>query len=337
MEGSMTFGAVTEVQAGTGSNEGQAPAVVGLTDDWNADMAKMSQAEPAQPESQPQAAVTQPTTPSPVQQPAPQAITPVAAPAVPEIPEKFKAPNGELDKEKLLKSYGEAERELKRLQNARTAPQAPQSQATAQPVAQPQAQSTPLTQFEAQVAQDLFQEASKSGSPISEGQAIAFARVQVRLYEAASKQSQAATFGEVAQFRETLAEQARRNELDALAKNYPEVLTPQGLKALTDARTENPWLNQSPEPWKAAALFLLGQRSLYQTAPSQVNPTPQASQNTAPPIPANPGQVFAPAVQLDTPEQIDAYVKTLTPQQEDEFWKKAGFSKGLGISKQLKA
>lgn len=324
-------------------NEGQtvpastgAPATFsGAWSDFGKDMAAIEaemgqKAEPAQPV-QPQAVAT--PSPAPIE-PAPsdKAVPPVAvapvAPAAPapvaapveSVPDKFKAPDGTLDQDKVMKSYFEAEKELKRLQNAKSVPaQTAQTPAPVVPVATAPANLTP---FEAQVAQDIF---SQGG--FTEQQAIALARVQVKLQEAAHQATAAATLSEVAQFRETLAQQQQRSELEALAKNPQTnwVLSPKGQEELVKARQENPHLNHSPEPWKAAALHVLGQRMLQGQAGSVVVPIPQGGQKTGiAPLPVTPTPPAANPIQLNTPAQIEAYLKTLSADQEAQFWKSQG-------------
>ena len=309
------------------------PAFSGKWEDMAKDMAAIAQEQdqPAQPDvpaGLPQAAATEPAT---VQEPTltPESTQPAATPqaepkkAAVEIPEKFKGPDGALDQEKVLKSYFEAEKGLKRLQN--------QAHQQPQPANQPgnqQQQQTPaipanLTPFELQVAQDIF-----SGGGFTEQQAVSIARVQVKLAEAKHQADIAATFSKVHQFEQTLEEQAHRSELESLAKNNPWVLTPQGQADLVKVREENPWLNQSPQPWKAAALCLLGQQTLSKSGHHvPVNmPIPSGVQQTVNPLPATPAQTpAAQPTKLNTPEEVAAYVKTLTPEQEAEFWIKSGF------------
>jgi|SRR6185503_6209617 len=322
---------VPEVIIGSGSMEGAKPTVA-LSSDWNADLAKMaaeSQPQtPAQPEvvSQPAQAVVTTVPAVPVvpvaQQPA--VAAPVAAPVVQavEVPEKFRGVDGKLDPEKLLKSYGDAERALKQAQNklsqapAAVAPQAPVNQA---PVVQPNPGN--LTPLELQVARDLF----NSGAGYTEAQAIATARVQVKLAEASSRMAAEQAMGPVSQLMEAHAEQRRVSELQTLAKNFPEVLTPKGYDELVKVRQENPWLDNSPEPWRAAAQILIGQKQMIQGQAGTVaipNPTGSQTGQPLPVMPSSPNP--ANSLQINTPAQVEAYVKTLTPAQEAEFWTKAG-------------
>lgn len=338
----VTSAGVPEVAIGSGSPASSAGATATFSGKWE-DMAKdmasiaqeMSpQEQPAQPDNgQPNpAVVTNPEVKSPAAV-VPQAQTANNQPPAPQaedVPEKFRDANGKLDQEKLIKSYFEAEKALKRAQNAAQTPAAPQvaqpvqSQPQSQPVATPQG----LTPFEARVAQDLLNEAAALGYQMPQAQAIAQARIQIRLLDAKHQADTAATFAEVAQFRETLAQQAQRTELESLAKNPDTnwVLTPKGQSDLMKVREENPWINASPTPWASAAYHLLGQRRISEkSSGGLVNmPNPTGAQNAAPPLPVTPTPPASNPIQLNTPQQIEAHVKTLTPQQEAEFWRKAG-------------
>lgn len=308
------------------ASEGAPSTFSGKWSDFAKDMAVL-QAEQGQPE-QPkqividrpaQAPVTQPVQPAEPSQQTPAVTQPVTPAAV---PEKFLTPDGKVDQEKLLKSYGEAERTLKRLQNQVSGQPVQQAQAPAPQQAQAPIQLTP---FEAQVAQDIF---TQSGGPqnggFTEQQAIAMARVQVRMLEAKHQADTAVTLSKVAQFEQTLEEQNRRNELSSLAKNQPWVMTPQGLDELRRVREENPLINQAQEPWKAAVIYLLGQRQLQGISGQVDIPTPTATQQ-APAMPAIAAQRTAAPMQLNTPSEVQEYVKTLTPEQEAQFWQKAGY------------
>ncbi len=324
---------VPEVQIGTGTlTSPSTPATFsGAWGDMAKDMAALEKETgipamtPAQPEdSQPSQAVVTPTaTPvtTPAAQTAPQTpVATIAAPAavVPavEVPEKFRGADGKLDQEKLLKSYSEAEKALGRANSAKSQP-APQTPGIPAQVAQPQVPGN-LTPLELQVARDLY-----NGGGYTEQAAISTARVQVRLMEAARGSAVESAMGEVAQLREAQMEQRRSAELQSLAKNYPDVLTPKGFEELTKVREENPWLNASPEPWKAAAQILVGQKGMMQgQAGTVVIPTPTGAQQQ--PLPVTPSAPVSNPLQLNTPQQIEAHVKTLTPAQEAEFWTKAG-------------
>jgi len=292
-----------------------------LSNDWNKDIAAMAAAseKPAQPESA-QAPVTPPAPAAPT----PAAVVPpVAAPAAVPIPDKFKAPDGTLDQSKVLKSYGEAERELKRLQNekGKQSP-APVVPAQTQPLAPVQtAQPGVLDPFVRQVAQDLINEAALQGYQMPPGAAIATAKVQIALANAKHEADTAATFSKVAQFEEQLQEQARRDELGALAKDHAWILSPEGAGQLQAIRAENPWIPN----WSKAVELLIGQRALQGNQSAVTMPTPKGLQQTAPPLPANPAPIAQAPKQLNTQEEILAHLKTLTPDEEAKFWKTSGF------------
>jgi hypothetical protein len=317
----------TEVQLGTAP----APAEVkhNVSNDWRdmqKDMAAIEKelSQPEQPASSP-APATAPEpeakaapTPAPVTPPPAAVVPPAAAPV--EVPEKFRDPSGKLDTDKLLKSYFEAEKGLKRAQNA----QAPAPVAAA-PAAVPAAPQGPITlsPFERQVAQDLINEAAAVGYAMPEGQAIAQARVQIRLMEAKHQADKAATFAKVDQFEQALAERTSRDELQALAKDHAWVLTPEGHQQLTAIQAEKPWMfKESPTPWADAVEVLIGRKA--KGSQGLVNmPTPTGSQQAVAPLPATPAPAAPAPVTLNTKDEIENYVKTLTPEQERIFWAKA--------------
>ena len=326
-----SFG-VPEVPMGTGTLEGQKPpaAFSGKWSDFNKDMAaiakEMGAEEPAQPVAQPPQAATTQTVTAQVVKPqetvkaapvAPATAQPTAQAAPVEIPEKFRGPDGKVDQEKLVKSYLEVEKALSKARSAKSAPvEAP----APQPVAQPQpVQTGGLTPLEFQVARDIF-----AGGGVTEANAIAQARVQIRLAEAARMTAAQEAQLAVAPFMERAAEATRRVELQELAKSHPEVLTPQGHAELVRIREENPWINSSPEPWKTATLILLGQRGLNGQAGMVGIPTPTGAQQTVNPLPVTPSQPAANPITLNTPEQIKAHVEGLSKAEEAEFWKKMG-------------
>lgn len=330
MSDMVTAAGIPEVAIGTGTYESnKAPAEFsGKWSDMASDMANIAKElgvseQPAQPVAQPpQAVVTQPAPTAPVSPQAETKAAPAAVPAqaapAPEVPEKFRGADGKLDQGKLLNSYLEAEKALKKAQNAKSVPvevaPAPQLVQQPQPV-----QTGGLTPLEFQVARDIY-----AGGGVSEANAIAQARVQIRLAEAARMSAAQEAQQSISPFMERVSDSQRRSELQELAKSHPEVLTPQGHAELVKIREENPWINASPEPWKAATLILLGQKGLNGQAGTVAIPTPTGAQQTVNPLPVTPSQPAANPLQLNTPAQIEAYVKTLNPEQEAEFWKKAG-------------
>lgn len=329
MSDMIVTGGVPEVTLG--QTAPQAGAVPEFSGKW-ADMGKDLEAiqkefgQPEQPASSPAPA----TVPAPVETPAIQAnpaapVVPAPAPVVPavEVPEKFRDASGKLDQEKLLKSYFEAEKGLKRAQNAQ--PQTPPQAQPQQPA--PAAPQGPmmLTPFERQVAQDLVNEAAAAGYAMPEGQAIAQAKVQIRLTEAKHQADRAATFAKVDHFEQTLAEQNSRRELESLAKDNPWVLTPDGYQQITAIQAEKPWMfKDSPTPFADAVEVLLGRRSKSGPQGLVSMPNPTGAQQAVSPLPVTPTPVAPNPIALNTQAEIEAHLKTLTPDQETQFWKKMG-------------
>ncbi len=270
----------------------------------------------------PKAEVTQPET---------TATAPVIAP---EVPEKFKAPDGSLDAAKLEKSTVDAdaaiakylakEKELRQKMNEVNTLSKQTILPTVAPVA-PAPNQVPLSQFEIDVANDLINQAAAYGYQMPQGQAIAQARVQVRLAQANADYETKLTES----LRIKLEDQDRRSELEAIAKYDASVLSPEGFEALAKIRDSKPWINQSPKPWTEAYDYLLAERTKAARQQGTVLPTPTGLTAKAPPTPVGPApravvQPTGPNLEAMHPDQITAHVKNMTAEQEAAFWKSRG-------------
>lgn len=286
--------------------------------DWknfDQDMANIkAEVGASQPKTQEQQAEGFPNPPAqePVQPPEQTNGQPATAPATqeqpkPEVPDKFLKADGTVDQDRLLKSYQDAEKALKRAQQQARAgvPQQYPQQRDEQGrfIAQPQA--APDT-FEALIEADLQKEGP--------GKTLA------KLFNAAKQAAYNDARADIESFHERIEEQSRALELKAIGEKDPWVFTQQGFEALKSIRESNPWVNSAPEPWRAAYLLSKGQASLggSKSPVTQVQtPTPKAP--TAPTAPV--GAVGrTQALRLDTPEQLQKYLKTLNPEQEKKFW-----------------
>ncbi len=248
------------------------------------------------------------------------------------VPDKFKAADGTMDAEKVAKStvdaeaalakYAAKEKELRQKMNEVNRLSQQNISPNVAPVV-PAVNQVPLTAFEIQVANDLINEAAAYGYQMPQGQAIAQARVQVKMAEAryASEQSLTETL------RVKLEDQDRRSELEAIAKYDQSVLTPEGFDALAKIRESKPWINQSPKPWTEAYDYYLAEQTKKQRLTGTVLPTPTGLTAKAPPTPVGPAPrvvVQPTGPDLSTQEAIDAHVKGLTPEAEKAFWKSKG-------------
>ena len=268
-------------------------------------------------------AVEAPQEPKQPEQPEAKAPVTVEQPKVedPAVPEKFKAQDGSVDIAKLAKSFLEAEKALKREQNKNrqaTAP-TPTSQEPQNPPAG-QVQNEPsnvdisaLSQFEINVARDIY-----NGGGFSEQQAIALARVQVKLAEAQHQASVRETVGRVQHIEEFAQEQAIATELKAIRDKSPEIFSPQGVKELTRIRAENPGITS----WTKAYVHYLGEQQFAQVAGGNpVLPTPKAA--TAPMVPVAAGsRPTAAGSHVVSGDDLSRMLANMTPEQENEFWKK---------------
>ena len=290
------------------------PPMEGFSGEWKdfaKDMAAIEKeqavnTQPAPVIVEPQAAPT----PEPVQpQAAPQAAEPPKATATPtpQAPQKFIAPDGTLDKDKLLKSYLEMEPQFKKMQNELKRP-------PVQPQAQPQATPQPPAAHYTPFATQLENEAKQIGlGPTLEKLAYA-------LEESAYQRA----LGDVHNLKAESEKRTRQEELKAIADRDPWILTEEGFNTLKSIRETYPHINMAPEPWKEAYVKHLGLAAMNgKSVQPQVTPTPKAVAAPIAPAAAAVVRTEAP-VKLDTRDDINAYVSKLNPEQEAEFWKRAG-------------
>lgn len=243
-------------------------------------------------------------------QPTPEPTKPVvqAAPTAP-VPDKFKAPDGSLDQEKIIKSYLEAEKTVKRLQN-----QGQQAQTQPAIPATPMAADAP---FEARVYQDFV------SSGLDPKAAQALVPTITRLFAAASDAGYERAMAEVSSFRQAQQETKSREELKAIINSDPSIGTPEGMDYLVSIRNDNPWLNHSPEPWKAAWQLKIANEALKRpTQAGQVKmPTPKAVTAPNAPVTAAPPTV-GPQINLNDKESVNRHLASLSSEQKGEFFKR---------------
>lgn len=256
-----------------------------------------------------------------------------AAPAT--VPDKFKAPDGSLDTAKLEKStvnaeealakYAEKERQLRQKMNeVNRLSQAPMPQAAPVIPVTPQG-AQPLSAFEIQVANELINEAAAYGYQMPQGQAIAQAKVQVRMAEAKAGYEQNLTES----LRVKLEDQDRRRELEEIAKYDDSVLSPEGFEALSKIRESKPWVNQSQTPWTEAYNYYLAEQVKSARLKGTVLPNPTGLTAKAPPTPVGPAprvvvQPIGPDFGSMTSEQITAHAVSLGKDGEKAFWASRG-------------
>lgn len=264
----------------------------------------------------------EPVTPEP-EQPAATAT----APETP-VPDKFKNPDGSPNTEKIEKStlhaqaayekYADIERQLRQKQADVSKLQSVQPQA--QPPQVPV--NFPLTPLELGMAQDLINEAAAQGLQLDQRLAVAQAKVMARGLEA----KHAAELNVTESLRQRMEDQDRQRELESIAENDAWVLSPEGIETLGKIRQSRPHVNVSKTPWMAAYREHLADQVLSQRLGGTVQtPNPKAPVAKAPPTPIGAApravvQTTAPNVNSMTTEQVTAYVKTLTSEQEKAFW-----------------
>lgn len=283
----------------------------GVTVDANGNVAAPAQSAPV-PAAQAPAQV-QPTPAAP-NQTAEQPAEPIV-----EVPQKFQNADGTPNVEKIAKStanidemierYKAKEREAQQLQNRVNNPLP-----TAVPAVPPPAtQSAALQPLEIQVANDILSETQNlinQGYQVQQAQAIATARVQVRLQEARYGAEMSAT----AELRQRVEDQQRTVELKGMIENDPGLLSAEMADTLWKVRQENPWLNKAPEPWKAALHYYRGTQG---TAQRVMTPTPTGTTAKAPPTPVGPVARVQPTVPSNphqmTNDQLVSEIKKIWP------------------------
>lgn len=206
---------------------------------------------------------------------------PVESKSEVEVPEKFQKPDGTPDAEKIEKStqsleqviakYKEKEREFSKLQNRVN--NAPQAQGE---VRLPQ----PLSPLEVQIAQDLMTESKLLGAPMSEGHAIATARVQAKMMEAKYNADMSIT----EDLRRRVEDTERTNELQGMINENPELLQDSMVDQLVQIRQAFPWVNNSQTPWRSAYIVLKGTQPAQQVKIA----TPKGGTVKAPATPVSP-------------------------------------------------
>ena len=236
-----------------------------------------------------------------------------------EVPEKFQKEDGTVDVARVEKSTLSAEAALLKYRETEKALHQAQNQAKQQQdtytkpegmIPQPENLDTIAKQIEDEIKLN--------------GTGVALAKLMNAISETTYQRSQADLSG----LQGELAGQREQKELQRIAEQDSWALTEQGFDTLSVLRQENPWINQSPSPWKTALEVAKG-RGL---APSQTQ------SGSGVPIPKPKGQIVTPSSGARTVQPIvkstleglsgDALNKALDklPEKEqDAFWKSKGF------------
>lgn len=238
-----------------------------------------------------------------------------------EVPAKFQNPDGTLNEEKLNKStksaeemiayYRAKEREAQQIQNRVNNP-APVNQARQEQV--PVQAQTQLTPLEIQMANDLLTESANYGSPITQGQAIAQARVMARGLEA----KHAAELNVTADLRAELEDGKRSRELQGLMDADRELMTPEMADRLWKIRQDNPEIDKAQFPWRKAYIHHLGEQEIQRRSGQVKTPNPTGQAAQVPPTPVGPVTRVQPTVNLADPksltnEQLEEQIRKMYP------------------------
>lgn len=266
----------------------------------------------------------QETLPLPAQSPALQTESADKQQELPSNLRKFANKDGTLNREKLVKSYLELEKTLKRSQNQNMAQvQPPDMIAPVQPVQQPMfVAPTPISN---QVAIDL----QSQGFDANTAQRLA--PVMVKLAEAQYAAAVTQAESSIESLRQNHEERIRREELQAIAEHDPMVFTDEGFQILKSYREAKPWINQSPEPWKEAYRQYVADRAMQgitQKIAGQQVYTPNPKAVTAPPAPVTAASRAMAGVlpKFENIGQLNSYLDKLTHSQQEAFWNLQGIS-----------
>lgn len=240
------------------------------------------------------------------------------------VPEKFLGKDGQIDQEKLQKStvnaeeaikkYLEKERELRKLQNEVHG---------LEKIPPPQPQPQPQAQVPGAITPDAINEALRRTS--NPGQ-VMYELAQLAA-EDGYRRALSDFRSEIGSIRDRVESDQRTRELKTIADKDPWVFSVEGIQKLSEIRQAKPWLNNAPEPWKEAYLSYLADKQLGQASQVQMpNPAPTTVKAPATPVGgANRVQAQVPNFSdlANDKARLNAYLDTLTPEQQKSFWKTA--------------
>lgn len=241
----------------------------------------------------------------------------------PQVPEKFKDGEGNLDTARLAKSTQHAEAALAKYEELEKTLRRKQAEAHRLQMGQPDTtQHQPTTYppgFEG-LAKQIEDGVKMEGLPST----------LARLFAAAENSAYARAREDVMSIAEKAELRERREELREIARNDSWVISPEGQKILMELRQENPWIGSSPSPWQSAYELAKG-RGLVPNSGAAVKmptPTPKGGAPVPPPSGPRPNKPTTPNVDLSDPQKLNAYLDGLTPQEEAKFWQAQGVAKG---------
>jgi hypothetical protein len=288
--------------------------------DFAADMAKLAEkAGQSMTPSVPPLAVPM-TPPSVPVQPEKATVIPEAtkAPEAVAVPEKFQTPDGKIDVQKVeqstlnaqeaLDKYLAKEKELKRKINEVHA----QERGIPTPVQTTQPSQSPALNpdFAKQIEADI--------------QAKGAGVVLAQLFNAAKEVAKEEIRGDVEQIKSAQADVSTRQQIEAIGKVDPWVYTEEGVGTLTKILNEQPYLWNAADPYKAAYLIYNGVLNVASRSQGKVL-TPNPTVRPTAPVPSGQASLVTQTpIILNSKQDIDNHLKTLTPAQQEEFFKRAG-------------
>jgi hypothetical protein len=201
--------------------------------------------------------------------------------STPEVPEKFQKEDGSVDAEKVrlsteaaLARYEELQKKLGKVQN-----EVNQQQSTPTEPQQPVQQSlnasdeVPLDNMAKQIEDEIK----------LNGTGVALAKLMNIAHETAYKRAKA----DISGIEGSIENQKQQAELRRIAEQDDWVLSEKGFDVLSKVRQENPWVDNSPTPWKTALELAKGRglapsNSKTQSSSGKSNPKPEGTIVTPP-------------------------------------------------------
>jgi hypothetical protein len=243
----------------------------------------------------------------------------------PEVPEKFQKEDGSVDAERVEKSllsaeealakYKAIERELRQTQSSVS--KLKQSDTAPVQQSQPSLNAPQEASLDA-IAKQIEDEIKLNGT------GVALAKLMNVVNETAYQRARNDIMG----IESEISSQKEAGELKRIAEQDDWVLSEKGFETLSKVRQENPWLENSPSPWRSALELAKGRglapsSSKTQSGSGKPNPTPKAGLVT----PASGTRTAKPQVKAPlslSKAELAKKLDKMTQAEEDEFWRTQG-------------
>ena len=275
-------------------------------------------------------------------EPLPQPVVEQAEVTTPEIPDKFKTPDGQVDMTKVEKStvnaesainyYREIERELRKLQNQVNG----MARETVAQFQQPAPANVAPYDLGQVTVQNIVEDLVNNGMSVDDAkkQAITLHKLAIIAHDTAYRNSSQAFEQRVSSLQERLDATSRREELEQIGQSDPWVFSDEGMKTLFNIRQQNPYLNHSDRPWSAAYDKWLADQSKQQRAGGQVkSSTPKASTAPSTPVGAAPRPVATPQIDFSNRASYESRLAQMPLEKQIAFLEKQLNERGMKFRK----